>query len=50
MICAICREQFKSYIDHIFSARHLQGVNTNIKIFIEIDEVIKDIEETQNFI
>lgn len=29
VICAICREQFKDYIDHIFSKKHSRGVLSN---------------------
>jgi hypothetical protein len=29
VICAICREQFKDYIEHIFSQKHKRGVVNN---------------------
>jgi hypothetical protein len=29
VICAICREQFKDYIEHIFSLKHKRGVVNN---------------------
>ena len=40
VICAICREQFKDYIEHIFSSKHSRGVINNAQIFGEIDKVI----------
>ena len=45
VICAICREQFKDYIEHIFSQKHKRGVSNNLQIFNEIDKVIVDIDE-----
>jgi hypothetical protein len=40
VICAICREQFKDYIEHIFSMKHSRGVVNNSQIFSEIDKAI----------
>ena len=48
VICAICREQFKDYLEHIFSSRHSRGVVNNTQIFGEIDKVILDINEFQS--
>ena len=45
VICAICREQFKDYLEHIFSAKHSRGVHNNMSIFGEIDKLITDIDE-----
>jgi hypothetical protein len=28
VICAVCREQFKDYYEHIFSAKHRRGVSS----------------------
>jgi cell division septum initiation protein DivIVA len=47
VICAICREQFKDYLEHIFSARHQRGVKQNQQIFSQIDALIEDIAEFQ---
>ena len=44
MICAICREQFKDYIEHIFSPKHSRGVLNNHQIFNEIDKVIVGVD------
>ena len=45
MICAVCREQFKDYYEHIFSARHKRGVQSWSSIFSEIDKTIKDVQK-----
>ena len=47
VICAICREQFKDYYQHIFSARHKRGVQANISTFAEIDKVILGVADRQ---
>ena len=47
VICAICREQFKDYMEHIFSNKHSKGVINNNSIFSEIDIVINEITEFQ---
>jgi hypothetical protein len=44
VICAVCREQFKDYYEHIFSARHRRGVSTWSNIFLEIDTAVKEVE------
>jgi hypothetical protein len=28
VICAVCREQFKDYYEHVFSSRHRRGVTS----------------------
>lgn len=33
VICAVCREQFRDYHEHIFSQRHKKGVQTVSHIF-----------------
>jgi len=43
VICAVCREQFKDYYEHVFSARHRRGVSSWSSIFLEIDKTIKDV-------
>ena len=45
LFCAICREQFKDYISHIFSSGHKSNVRTgqNSMIYSEIDKAILDV-------
>ncbi len=43
LICAVCREQFTDYYQHIFSQRHKRGVIANNNLFSQIDRAIKDI-------
>jgi len=43
VICAVCREQFNDYYQHIFSQRHKRGVLTNNSLFSQIDTTIKSI-------
>ena len=43
VICAICREQFKDYLEHIGSERHKVGVRTNMHIYGSIDRVIDEL-------
>ena len=45
MICAICREQFKDYMEHIFSVKHKRGVQTWNSIFNEIDKVVNELND-----
>lgn len=47
LFCAICREQFKDYIDHIFCSAHRTNVRQgqNSMIYSEIDKVILDVEK-----
>ena len=33
VICAVCREQFSDYYQHIFSQRHKRGVIANHSLF-----------------
>lgn len=47
VVCAICREQFTDYYQHIYSARHKRGVAANNSIFEQIDQAIVDIERGQ---
>ena len=47
VICAVCREQFADYYQHIFSPRHKRGVSGNHSIFSQIDEVAKSIDMRQ---
>ena len=47
VICAVCREQFKDYYEHIFSPRHKRGVLSNQSIFGQIDELIAEVDEHQ---
>ena len=48
VICAICREQFRDYIDHIFSDKHKRGVQNNHVYFNDIDKLISEIDEFQS--
>ena len=44
LICALCREQFKDYMQHITSESHRnKGVARNSDIFTQIDEVLDDL-------
>ena len=43
VICAVCREQFADYYQHIFSTRHKRGVIANNSLFSQIDRAVKDI-------
>ena len=45
VICAVCREQFTNYLDHITSDRHKQGVKTRAPIFAQIDSLIEEIDD-----
>ena len=46
LICALCREQFKDYLEHVQSTKHREvGVVNNIGMFKMIDEVITQIYE-----
>lgn len=47
VICAVCREQFKDYYEHIFSSRHRRGVTGWSNIFLEIDKAVKDVHAHQ---
>lgn len=44
LICAICREQFTDYHQHIFSARHKRGVESNIQTYKQVDSVIDELQ------
>jgi hypothetical protein len=44
VICAVCREQFTDYIDHIFSTRHKRGVASNQTTFGQIDSIINEVD------
>ena len=47
VICAICREQFKDYLEHIFCSRHRQAVTQNHKaIYDQIDGLILELNAT----
>ena len=48
VICAVCREQFKDYYEHIFSQKHRRGVSGWSQIFNEIDRTIKDVAAHQD--
>ena len=49
LICALCWEQFKDFIEHIFSVEHLTvGVKNNQDIFDEIDNALKDLPSEKN--
>ena len=49
LICALCREQFKDFIEHIFSVKHLTvGVKDNQEIFDDIDKTMKDLPIGKN--
>jgi DBF zinc finger len=45
LFCAICKEQFKDYITHIFSMNHRTMVRTgqNLQIYQDIDKALVDI-------
>lgn len=47
IVCAVCREQFKDYYEHIFSGRHRRAVGQWSSIFLEIDKAIKDVAAHQ---
>jgi hypothetical protein len=47
VICAVCREQFTDYYEHIFSCRHKKGVANNQAIFNQIDSIINEVDEHQ---
>lgn len=45
VVCAVCREQFRDYVDHIFSSRHKKGVRDQKHIYSEIDKQIVEIDK-----
>ena len=47
VICAICREQFKDYLEHIAGERHKVGVRTNMHIYGSIDRVIDELLQSK---
>ena len=47
VICAICREKFTDYYQHIFSKRHQRGIEDNRSTFDMIDETIISIKTYQ---
>jgi hypothetical protein len=47
VICAVCREQFKDFYEHIFSSRHKRGVASQLHIFSQIDLTIKEVAVMQ---
>ena len=47
VICAVCREKFADYYEHIFSVRHQRGVVDNKATFALIDDAIVDIASSR---
>ena len=47
VICAVCREKFEDYYQHVFSARHARAVRDTAAIFSQIDDAITDIADHQ---